>query len=167
MADDRYTLRDLVVEHPIVDQAPAVVAGAGWYFLFRDWDPENVSEFLVGLATVSALVLTAATFVCTLTYQSTTPRVVAIRTAYGPQIRRNWTSIFLLSFLASVAPLAAILFLGSGPVTPLLAIWAAAMLMTKSARTLYWLKTMLFMQYIEDQAPAELRPMRDRGAGAA
>lgn len=162
MSDSRYTLRDLVVEHPAVDHLPPLAAVTAWFFLLRPVEPSHVPEFLVGLATLAGLLLAAATFVCALTYQSASGRVARIRTAYGPQIRRNWTSIFLYSFLAAIAPLVGLLFIGSGPLTPALAIWAGVTLAAKAARTHYWLKTMLFMQYVEDQRPEDIRQI---GAG--
>ncbi len=155
MSDKRYTVKDLVAEHPVVDHLPPLVACLIWFSFLRGLNPPHVVEFLIGLATVAALVLTAATFVCAQVYQNSTPRVVDIRTTFADAIRRNWTSIFVLTFVAAVAPLAALLLIGSGPWAPLLGIWSGTMLAVKAQRTHYWLRTILFMQSVEDRVPQE------------
>ncbi|EFQ82743.1 hypothetical protein HMPREF0063_11952 [Aeromicrobium marinum DSM 15272] len=158
MATREYGLRDLVVEHPGLDHLPAILAVGTWALLMRDLEVSNVPEFLVGLATVSALVLAAAAFVCTLTYQSSAQRVVDLRIAFGVQIQRNWVSIFAITFVAAVAPLVALLLVGTGPVGPAIAVWASAMLVMKAGRTLYWLRAMVFTQYLDDVRPAQSWP---------
>lgn len=154
MTSERYTVRDILVEHPLIDAIVAFVIAVCVAIATQNWTPPNLSEFLVGLAAVSAGVLTAATFVCTLTYQSNSLRVVKIRAYYADQIRKNWTSIFSMVFAAAVLPLVGLLFVEGAHWTGAIAAWSLSMLVFKAMRTLFWLNTMLFMQQVEDLDPA-------------
>lgn len=153
----RYTMKDLLAEHPVFDHVVPAVAVVITLIVRGQVSPPNFELFLVGVATVSALVLSAATFVCALIYQSdASARVVGLRLRYAAELRRNWVSIFALTFVTSVAPLCAVLAVGTW-VAPLVGVWAVAMLTVKASRTVYWLHYMLFTQHVDDARPQLVR----------
>lgn len=150
---DNYTWKDVVAEHPGFDHVVPAVAVLATLAMRNQVAPPNFEAFLVGLATISALVLTAATFVCTLIYQSgATERIREVRLRFAEALRRNWLSIFVLVFATSVAPLVALLLVGTW-VAPLIGAWAFAMLTMKALRTVYWLHYVLLTQHVDDARP--------------
>lgn len=159
---DNYRVKDFLAEHPGVDHVVPVLAISGLLSFRNHVSVENFDVFLVGAATVSALVLTAATFVCTLIYQSNaSERIVELRMEFATALRRNWVTIFAILITTSVAPLCAVLLIGSW-LAPVVGVWSIAMLTVTAARTVYWLDAMLFTQYIDDVRPRTSLHVPDR-----
>lgn len=155
---ENYTWKDAVAEHPAIDHVVPTLAVLATLAAREAVTPPNFDAFLVGVATVSALVLTAATFVCTLIYQSeATDRMKDVRLRFAPVLRRNWMSIFILVFATSVAPLVALLLVGTW-VAPLVGAWALTMLTMKALRTVYWLHYVLLTQHVDDARPRAVVP---------
>jgi len=159
---NNYRVKDFLAEHPGVDHVVPALA-IGGLLLFRDRvSVDRFDVFLVGAATVSALVLTAATFVCTLIYQSNaTERIIELRMEFATALRRNWVTIFTILIATSVAPLCAVLVIGSW-LAPVVGVWSLVMLSVTAIRTVYWLDAMLFVQHVDDVRPRKTLHVPDR-----
>lgn len=146
--------KDWLAAHPIVDHlAPILVLAAWFYFGLGYPSSEDARQGMyVTLATVSGLALASGTFVATLTYQSADTLVRELRTRFHRELKRNWTSILWSSFITALVPLAAMAT--DKKLTTIafaIAIYVAALLIARFARTLYWLRLCLF---VGDKGPA-------------
>ncbi|PWH05223.1 hypothetical protein DEO23_14175 [Brachybacterium endophyticum] len=150
--DPRPTLMDRITSRPIYDQAPAIVAAAAWAFwgvgaLGLD-DPALSSQraaIYTSLGTLSALVLASATFVCTMTYQSTNMLMNAAFKKFRPEIRRNWLSILATALVAAAVSVS---LLATDSLSPRWSLvvggYILAIILIRGLRALYWLNYSLF-----------------------
>jgi uncharacterized membrane protein len=159
MAAERSRSRalDALTAHPVFDQLIPVVATAAWLRFGGSLipaEPGTRVSFYVGVATVSALVLAAATFVCTMTYQSTSALMSDVRRHFGRQLTRNWTSIIVAALVTSVVPILMILLDGKATTAAMaVSIYCVALLTVRFGRSVYWLSFTLFMDNAQMQVP--------------
>lgn len=169
MSNERRSLiADTFAAHPSVDWLVVAPVGAGASWLMWgdrvDLTDGSRSAFLGGVATLAGLVLAAATFICTLTYQSTSQQVAYVRKHFGPELRRNWRAIFASILAAAVATLVAFLILDTRPeIAMSVGVFGLVTVVVRAARAHYWLSYTLFMHQVSDateppyvvQLPAE------------
>lgn len=149
-------------ERPFWDHLPALLAGGLAWWLDASALVSPVTTFqdtriaiFSSIAALSGLVLTAATFVAALTYQSANPLMQKVRALYSVELARNWRSIILSTLLAAVGSIA-LLFVD--PLYPRLSIAVAIYLLALTAmrgrRSVYWLMFTLFSDKLERAFPA-------------
>lgn len=151
-------VRDLVAAHPAFDWVFPVGAAAGWVAMPDAFVPAAADtrvQFYVAAATVAALVLAAATFVCALVYQAGSEYAVRVRTRFASELRRNWTSIITSSLLAALLPLVAIAVDEHNTVVAsALTVFSLGVVVVRFARTTWWLRFVLLVQRESDSRPA-------------
>lgn len=158
------TFRDHLAAWPFIDAIAALALAAPWAV----WGVQATG--LVGLeaaahrvalygvlATFCAFVLTAATFVCTMTYQSTNVLMNAALTRYRPELRRNWISILTSTLLSAAVSLGLLAIDLATPFWSLvIAGYVLSLTLLKGVRALYWLNYSLF----GDELHAAERPAK-------
>lgn len=160
----RQAVADFLAAHPAVDQLAPLGIVAAWLLLLAGSVPPSESPRMyiyAAVSTLSALVLAAATFVCTLTYQSSSTLVRGIRRRFATELRKNWSSILLGALGCAVLPIAAMAIdehytqIAFG-----FALYGLTLLIVKFSRSVFWLKYTLFMQEASTRLPEiiELRP---------
>ena len=164
MKRKRQAAADFLAAHPLVDQLAPVLVLAVWIIALRGFAPAGESPRLyvyAGVSTLAALVLTAATFVCAFTYQSTSTLMVDVRHRFGTPLRKNWLSILLWSLGCAVLPLVSMAVDAEAKrVSFALTLYALSLLVAKFSRSVFWLKYTLFAQTVSDHLPVvvELAP---------
>lgn len=167
----RQAVADFLAAHPAVDHIIPISIVAAWLLALSGAVPPSESPRLyvyAGISTLSALVLAAATFVCTLTYQSSSTLVLEVRRRFATELRRNWASIIFSALGCAVLPIAAMAIDEQRTTWAFgLALYGLALLIVKFGRSVFWLKYTLFMQDASARAPEtiELRPPAPRPAG--
>jgi len=145
---------DELIAHPIYDQIVPLAVAIAWYFQLHGSAPADGASriaFYVGVATLAALVLTAATFVCALTYQSTAGPLVTVRERFGGTLRRNWISVIISTlFVAALVLVAVLVDSTSSRVAMSSAVYGLVLVVLRGFRSVYWLQFSLFMQHVSD-----------------
>ncbi|MCI1672899.1 MAG: Na+:H+ dicarboxylate symporter [Bifidobacterium tibiigranuli] len=145
----RPTLGDAVAAHPIVDLFSSLILMGVWA-VFGGLVPgiDNAwQDLFVALSTISGLVMTAATFICTMTYQSDSRHMKIVRERYSDELSRNWTSIIAWTMTTAVLPLASIcIWNANRQIAFAVSLFALIMMTAKTVRSLHWLKYTLFME---------------------
>lgn len=145
----RNAVKDWLLAHPVVDQV-AAIAAALLMARSAGWLPAEASErieFYAALAGLCGLVLASATFVCTLTYQSSSHFMRFVRQRFGKVLSRNWTAIIGSTFAAAITALAAILLDASASTVAAGAVaYSLAAMGTSFVRVLIWLRHTLFLE---------------------
>lgn len=157
-------LGNYIVAHPWVDYIPALMATALWSLLgigatgLLDAAPQQSAsrlEIYVGLGTFCGLVLASATFVCTMTYQSSNILMNRVVRYYKAELRRNWVAILGSTLLSAVL---ALTLIAVDARLPFVALSVAGLLLSltllRGVRALYWLNYSLF----GDELQPEHRP---------
>lgn len=156
----RLWLADALSAHPLVDLVLPVAASIACYlYLEAGTYPEDGRRaFYSALAGIAGLVMTAAIFVCTMTYQSANLLMNEVRRRFQKELKRNWTSIIGWSLGAALLALGAIL-IDAHSVQYALTVCAFALsiLLAKFLRALFWLRYTLFASEIADQQPTPIR----------
>lgn len=159
--------QDFYLAHPLLDQLLPILGLAIWHFTLKQVVPGSADAQLaayVGLSAIAGLVLAAATFVCTMIYQSTSPSVLLLREKFSKSLSKNWASIFALTFVAALLPIAATLLHSSnGTLSFALVIYSAAILIGRGARTYTWLLVSFWLEASpgpseRSTTPTTLRP---------
>lgn len=150
MAKFRTKLKDFWAAHPGVDHALPVLSVLAWWYLLSPHleiaEGARWNIFLT-IATVSGLALAATTFVCSMTYQSANVLMSKVVAVYSSQLRRNWVSIIGSSLLTAVAPIVSLALDKTFPDSAMtIAVYAAALLLVRFGRAIWWLQYTLFMQ---------------------
>ncbi|MBN0039345.1 hypothetical protein JN535_04045 [Cellulosimicrobium cellulans] len=155
-----------------MDQVIPIAATAAYAGVLSDMTPEIPDvrvAFYVGISTLAALAVAAATFVCTMTYQSTGEHMRAVRRHYGEVLRRNWTSILVSTLVAATLPLLAILVdTRWRQAAMLIAVYSLVLVAVRFVRSIYWLRITLFLERAADELPEPMavklppRPARRR-----
>lgn len=150
--------RDVVAAHPGFDWVVPVGVAAAWIAMPDAFIPaasETRVQLYVAAATVAALVLAAATFVCALVYQAGSDYAVRVRTRFAAELRRNWTSIITSSLLAALLPIVAIAVdEHNAVVASALTVFSLGVVVSRFARTTWWLRFVLLVQRESDSRPA-------------
>lgn len=150
---------DRIAAHPSIDQALALGAPGAWVLWldgFTPSDPAARLTFYGAAATLAALALAAATFVCTMTYQSTNEYVAIVRRRYGHELRKNWTTVITSTLLAAVAPVVAMVIDDRFTAVAMAAVvYCLALVVLRFLRSVYWLRLTLFLQQASDESPQE------------
>jgi len=139
----KHKVQDFILHRPILDQAVPLVLLVAWYYLCKQLIPgsdSDISSVYVGLSAMAGIVLAAATFVCTMLYQSQSSSAKALRARFSKTMAKNWASIFSFVFVAAILPLVATLVRDSDPrLAFALVIYSAGILIGRSFRTYLWL----------------------------
>lgn len=167
----RSSSKDWFLERPGVDQGAALIvaAGAGFVTAWLPADTETRITLYSALAGLCGLVLAAATFVCTLTYQSNSHLMKKVRVRFGQVLARNWTAIIATSFAAAlVALLALVLDEVSARAASAAVAYSVATILASFARVVVWLRYTLFFEEVAEKFPepvaVEFNPAK-RSAG--
>lgn len=158
------TFRDHLAAWPLIDIIAALVLTAPWAIWgvratgLAGVEAADHRIALYGvLATFCAFVLTAATFVCTMTYQSSNVLMNAALARYRPELRRNWIAILSATLLGAAVSLA---LLAIDPLTPFWSLVGAGYVLVltliRGARALYWLNYSLFGDELDGTRPAKI-----------
>lgn len=135
--------QDFILRRPLVDQLVPILALGVWHFVFHGQvpgTPAAQSAAYVGLSAVAGIVLAAATFVCTMLYQSSSTSVKTLRDKFTGELAKNWTSIFAFIFVAAILPIIATLLQDTHNALAFgLALYSGAILFSRSFRTYLWL----------------------------
>jgi hypothetical protein len=148
---NRLTMGDFVAAHPFIDLlVPLIITGVGFFFggkvpgINKSWQ-----NLFVSLSTISGLVMTAATFICTMTYQSDSRHMKTVRERYPDELSKNWISIIAWTLTTAVLPLVSICAWNANHQTAFgIALFSLIMMIAKTARSLHWLKYTLFMHQV-------------------
>lgn len=153
----RLRVADVLAARPIFDQIVPVTFGVLYAVVLRSLTPTSDDvrvAFYVGVSTLAALAVAAATFVCTMTYQSTGEHMTTVRRRYGEVLRRNWTAILVSTLVAATLPLIGILVDTRWRTAGMLiAIYSLLLVVVRFARSVYWLRVTLFLERVSDEAP--------------
>lgn len=149
------TIKDWLIAHPGVDQVGVLGLTAMAGLAAPTWLPAEAStrtELYSALAGLCGLVLAAATFVCTLTYQAAGRHMHEVRKHYGVQLSRNWTAIIGSTFVAAFAALAALVVdERSRSVAAALTAYSLATVGLAFVRSVVWLRYTLFFEHVSDR----------------
>lgn len=150
------------IEHPTIDLALFLVVAVGAHFssLPTLMTTNGFGAFLEAGATTSGLVMATATFACTMTYQSSSMVMAAIRRRFGDAIRRSWGFIIVTTLLSSVA---FALILALPPTTAVASVSIALLALTtlEGLRSVWWLTRTLSVEHAEDVVSDRASP-RDK-----
>ncbi|WEV71994.1 Na+:H+ dicarboxylate symporter [Bifidobacterium sp. ESL0790] len=144
-------LEDFLVAHPSIDVVISVLILITWIICGKPIPDisKTGSNLFVALSTLSGLVMAAATFICTMTYQSESRHMRIVRKRYSGELSRNWISVIIWTFIAAVLPLISVVIWETHLVIAVaFSLFALAMLVIKFVRCLHWLKYTLFMQKV-------------------
>lgn len=152
-------LKDAWAARPAFDQVlPLSVGLSAWTLVpVQSLDVTARVAFYAGVATVSGLVLAAATFVAALTYQSANILMSDVRSRYAVELARNWHAVIRSCLLAAII---AITCIAIDYWTPRAAFGAAAYLLLlvglRGYRALWWFMYTLYMEKASDLMPPPL-----------
>ncbi len=140
----KITIRNGLVENPGIDLFISGLIAIGLIsFIPLDRLHYLITiDFLIGLSTLSGLVMAAATFICSMLYQSDHPLCKEARKRYGTTLSKNWIGIISYLIIYALVPLLA-------PVSPtrrvclFLSIFACVGIIGEFIRIRYWLKAVL------------------------
>lgn len=153
MASRKARAGDYLLVHPWIDLPTAVFVTVAMA-LVADSLPDVAepmrSSIYGGASAFGGLALAAATFACSMTYQSANILLSQARATYSRELRRNWLSIILWMLFAAVLPLLGAGIDGWSSAWGLrLAGFGLAMTCIKAIRATFWLGYTLFMDEIE------------------
>lgn len=158
------TLKDHLAAWPFIDAIAALFFATPWAvwgvaatgLAGVEMADHRIAIYEV-LATFCAFVLTAATFVCTMTYQSTNVLMNAALSRYRPELRRNWISILTSALLGAAVSLGLLAIDLTSPYWSLvIAGYVLILTLIKGARALYWLNYSLFGDELHPDRPARI-----------
>lgn len=111
-------------------------------------------EIFSSLSTVSGILVAAATFLCTMVYQSDSRYMrYAIRN-YSDELSRNWSSIIVWAMLTAILPIISLyIYQFHEKAAIAISLYSIVMIIAKTVRSVHWLKYTLFM----DQASSRLQ----------
>ncbi|WP_169274675.1 Na+:H+ dicarboxylate symporter [Bifidobacterium moraviense] len=138
-----------LVAHPGFDMLAPVIVVGGWLFLLHAPTPDdNVSQnVFVAISTLSGLVMAAATFICTMTYQSVSRYMQVTHKRYHDELSRNWLSVIAWTAASAVAPIVSLcLWKTCERTATAISLWALILMGVKLIRSIHWLKYTLFME---------------------
>lgn len=140
---NKLRFQDFLLRRPIVDQLAPIAILLAWFFLFDratlGSDDGQIAAF-VGLSAVAGIVLAAATFVCTMLYQSSSSSVRLLREHFRGELAKSWTSVFVFLFIAAVVPIIAAVVRDSHETLAFgLVLYSAGILLGRGFRTYLWL----------------------------
>lgn len=144
-------LIDAWTRRPGLDYIVLVVPiGFFFWWPFDLVSKENYSDLALGVSTLGGLLLAAATFICTLTYQSTSASISKARARFDKELRKNWSAIILGAFHAALLPLIGIGVLDRSLQVATLAVLAGvSMIIARTWRALFWLRNTLFLDSLD------------------
>ena len=165
---NRSRAADFWLRYPSLDLLPGVlltIAGLIAVWRLPGIELEMRAVIYGGVAAFGGLALAAATFACSMTYQSANILMSKVRNAYASDLRVNWQSIIIWMLAGSVLPLMAALVDGlSARLGLTLAFGGLAFILIKAVRAMFWLGYTLFMDEVEQtqpkSVPAPARPSR-------
>lgn len=146
-------VRSLWVEFPSLDialSAVLAIAAASFGISGRLASSDMLSTFLEASATASGLVLAAATFVCTMTYQSSSVLMTQIRRKFGHDIAHAWIFIISTTLLSCIATVF-LLALPSNTLVATIALGLLALPGLEGLRSVWWLRNTLFVQDTDEK----------------
>lgn len=154
-------LKGLWSDHPGTDWMPIIAATAALAYgviALGIPDSEGVpAAFLGAVAGIAGLAFAAATFVCTMTYQSTNYLMSGLRKSHHRQIRRNWISILSSLLLSGIAAAFGTLTVSWAPnAAATLGIFCATVVLVRSFRALWWLRQTLFIEDVAFEKPERM-----------
>lgn len=154
-----HPLRERWLQRPFLDHAPALLIAAVILSTgaFSDLPQSTLSTLVVGVTTIAALVMTAATFICALTYQSSNILMTTVRERHAAALSRNWGAIISGAFLAAVVPLLALLVPDHRSPVIAAVIYCLAIVTVRFFRAAFWMRYTLFMQQAADLTPVVRR----------
>jgi len=149
-----------ILDHPWVDFALAVAAPVLLYVggAVPHLPGDARLAFVGGASTIAGLVMTGATFICALTYQSSNILMAKVRDLYSRPLRRNWASILGGAFISAVAPVASLLLTGYPWVASLACVSSLVLISCVFTRAIFWMRYTLFMQSAADERPVVAAP---------
>jgi hypothetical protein len=144
----RKRFREFMLRHPVLDQIPALVLAGVTSTLgvARSLSEGRVTTAAIGVVTVAALVMAAATFICAMTYQSANILMTRVRERFAADLRTNWGSILAGTFVGAVAPIIAIVFASDSTLVIVACTYSLTLVAARFTRAAFWLKYTLFMQ---------------------
>lgn len=140
--------QEWILSHPVLDQPLALAAGllVGLLRWRAGIGDGSLTTVVIGVTTIAALAMTAATFICAMTYQSANILMARVRDRYAADLKRNWGSIIGGSFVGAALPVIALAATDSRPWVLGVSCYSLALVVLRFARAAFWLKYTLFMQ---------------------
>lgn len=163
---------DFWLQHPSLDLLPGLlVTVAGLVAVGRLPGVELEMRAVVygGVAAFGGLALAAATFACSMTYQSSNILMSRVRNEFASDLRVNWQSIIIWMLVGAVLPLVAALVDGlSARLGLTLAVGGLAFILIKVVRAMFWLGYTLFMDEVDQTLPQKIpAPARPSHSGTS
>lgn len=143
------SIANSIAAHPFVDAVASLVVSVSWYMSeCRTFDfEEPCAELFTSLSSVSGLLMAAATFICSMVYQSGSGRMKYAITKYSDELSRNWSSIIVWTMVTAVLPLISLyIYKEYARVAIAVSLYSVLMMFFKTIRSMHWLKYTLFMQ---------------------
>ena len=151
---------DFWLRHPLLDLIPAsILTGLAVLATLVLPLPDGEMRAVIygGVAAFGGLALAAATFACSMTYQSANILMTRVRDAYAADLRRNWQSIILWMLASAVLPiLGALVDSASVSVGLAMSLGGLAVIVIKAVRAMFWLGYTLFMDEVQQAQPRTL-----------
>lgn len=165
MARRTHPLREWMLQHPSVDHAPGIAVAVAILTTngFTTLGDGDRTTLVIGVTTIAALVMAAATFICSMTYQSANILLTRVRQNHASALRRNWFSIIVGAFYAATLPILTLLVAQQVTVTVALCLYSLALVTARFLRAVFWMSFTLFMQEADDIRPTTriARPVGD------
>lgn len=147
MATQQHPVRERLVQHPAIDHVPASILAALTLVSgsFADLPTEDRTTLVMGVTTIAALVMAAATFVCAMTYQSANILMAQVRQRHADALRRNWSSIIAGCFVAATLPILTLLAPASSRLAVTVCLYSLSLVAARFVRAMFWMAYTLFM----------------------
>lgn len=147
------------VEHPFVDLIPSLALLAILSQVEGDLIPEaGLEAFIAALSTTAGLVMAAASFVCTILYQSNSKLVKRVFLKHGHTVARSWIFIITTTLIACVTA-SALTGFTSTPYWPArIGIALLVLVFLEGIRTIWWLNAVFTLNHTQVQKDDKARP---------
>lgn len=146
-------VKDHLSLHPMYDPAATVLTFVAAILLLPPLNLGPDGSVIVAFQTQAAfagLTLAASTFACGLIYGSHATPVRTVRRAYSSELRRNWSVVLGITFVAGLLPIAAIFLLAvSSQVAFSLSAASMVALICASSRSIYWTHYVLLAEDLD------------------
>lgn len=144
-----HTTQDWLLAHPRVDYVVPFTFVLAAYLAVGVYGLAVASSTAVsigvGSSAIAALAMASSVFICTLTYQSTHPKIVSARRHHGRITRMNWIAIIGATFTSALLPIVSLFFLEvSSFVVVLASAFALGLVTARFMRSVLWLSLTLF-----------------------
>lgn len=149
------TILDWWSEHPLLDNAPALLCGAAAATTSARLAPmAMIPDFLVGVSALSGLIFAAVTFAAQMMSQTQNAVLVRLVRKHRIMLNRNWTAIMRSAVLCGAAALFLVLVAGPMPRASLsVGVYLLGLVAMRGLRAVHWVGTVNRADEVVERLP--------------